>query len=363
MTNNKDDIKYIKRCFELARKGEGKVSPNPLVGAVIVKEGKVVSEGWHEKYGAPHAEAMSISKSNVPLKNAVLYCNLEPCCHKNKQTPPCTPLIISSGIKRVVISNYDPNPFVSGKGINELKKAGIEVTTGVLEKEGNYLNRFFFKKIITNLPYVTIKIAQSLDGKITSQLNKQTQITGKKSAEFVHQQRAVYDAILIGANTIKIDNPALDVRFEKGRNPIRIILDSNLISPIESKVFTANDKEKTWLVTSENSNKTRISHFKKKEIEIIELNTDKKGNFNIESLLSYLSSRKINSVLVEGGAEIFSNFISSGLFDDIIVLQAPVFFGTGLNSVELNKQVELEIKSIEKLGKDLKIVLNKKLSE
>src|SRR5690554_2298306 len=141
MTNNKDDIKYIKRCFELARKGEGKVSPNPLVGAVIVKNGKVVSEGWHEKYGAPHAEAMAISESKVDLKGTVLYCNLEPCCHTNKQTPPCTPLIIKSGIKRVVISNIDPNPFVSGKGIDELKKAGIEVITGILEEEGKYLNR------------------------------------------------------------------------------------------------------------------------------------------------------------------------------------------------------------------------------
>lgn len=364
MTYREKDTEYIKRCFELAERGKGKVSPNPLVGSVIVKGGKVISEGWHKEYGGLHAEANAVKDATADLDGATLYCNLEPCCHTNKQTPPCTPLIINSGIKRIVISNIDPEPSVAGKGVSELKNEGIEVTTGILEKEGKYLNRFYFKRVIANHPYVTIKIAQSLDGKITSQLNKKTQITGKKAVEFVHQQRAVYDAILVGANTVRIDNPRLDVRFVKGRNPLRIILDSDFISPSDAAVFNNRDQDKTWLITGKNSNKNKISELRKKGVKIVNLPFDESGIINIDTLLEYLGSEKINSLFVEGGANVFSNFISSGLFDDIFLLQAPVLFGKGLdsNSVKSDDLVELELDSVEKLGNDIKVIMHNKNS-
>ena len=253
-----NDQKFIKECFKLAAKGKGYASPNPLVGAVLVKNGKIIGKGYHKNYGEAHAEVNAIKNSKVNVTGSTLYCNLEPCCHKDKQTPPCVPLIIKKKIKRVVISNLDPNKAVNGKGVRQLQAAGIEVTTGVLEKDGSELNKFYFKNIKEKLPYVTLKVAQSIDGKISISKKEQIWLTGKKSVNYVHKLRSEYDAVLVGAGTIKSDNPLLTVRKVKGRDPLRVIIDGKLSIPISSRVIECQVPQKTIIITSNGASERKI---------------------------------------------------------------------------------------------------------
>lgn len=327
---NKIDEKYIKLCFELAKKGEGFASPNPLVGCVIVKEDRIISTGYHERYGSFHAERNAILNSPEVLQGATLYCNLEPCMHTNKQTPPCAPLIISSGIKRVVISNIDVNPSVKGKGIQQLKEAGVDVVTGVLEDEGKELNKFFFKTQNCGIPYIALKIATSSDGMITEEVGKQTWLTGKEAKKYVHTLRSIYDAVLIGANTANIDNPLLTVREAVGRNPKRIIIDGKLSSKLESEIF--NDPEaETFVFCSDKAEPFRKNSFLEKNITLIEVETDNEMQIKIIDILSKLVPLKINSVLVEGGRNIFNQFFNNGLFDELMHLQSQIHLGKGLS--------------------------------
>ncbi len=267
-----NDSDYIKQCFELAKKGAGLVSPNPLVGAVLVKSGQIIGRGFHKKYGGNHAEVNAIKNSKEDIAGSTLYCNLEPCCHTNKQTPPCVPLIIQKKIKRVVICNLDPNKEVKGKGVEQLRKAGIEVITSILENEGKELNKFYFKYVNEKLPYVTLKIAQSIDGKIGISKKIQTWLTGKKSIKYVHKLRSEYDAVLVGAGTIKSDNPLLTVREVSGRNPIRIIVDGKLsISQLNQKYLNSKDPEKTWIFTSILSDEKKSKRLSQKGIKIFNI--------------------------------------------------------------------------------------------
>ncbi|MFA7288124.1 MAG: bifunctional diaminohydroxyphosphoribosylaminopyrimidine deaminase/5-amino-6-(5-phosphoribosylamino)uracil reductase RibD [Melioribacteraceae bacterium] len=336
--------KYIKECFRLANLGAGYVSPNPLVGAVIVKDDKIISTGYHEKYGCPHAEANAIKNAKESVEGTTLYCNLEPCSHTDKQTPPCAPLIVKSGIKKVVISNLDPNPKVSSNGVKILRDAGVEVITGIRENEGAELNKFFFKYITQQLPYVTIKIAQSIDG-IIAVNNSKTSITGEESREYVHSLRSKYDAVLVGANTIKIDNPQLNVRSVKGRNPIRIILDMNFSIPRDSFVITSSDKQPTWVYTNSASLPPVV--------KVIQGETD------ISSILKNLGREKITSLLIEGGSNIFSQFIDSEMYDELILLIAPKILGAGLPSFISEKTHKLKLITSERLGEDIKLVYRK----
>ena len=346
--------KYIKRCFELAKKGKGYVSPNPLVGSVIVKNGQIISEGWHKKFGEPHAEANAINNANQDLIGGTLYCNLEPCCHTKKKTPPCVPKIIEAGIKRVVISNYDPNPEVAGKGLQQLKDAGIEVEAGILEDEGNEINKFFFKYIITGMPYVTLKIAQSIDGKISAKKGEQTWLTGDESAKYVHSLRAEYDSVLIGAATAKIDNPHLNVRHVKGRNPKKIIIDGNFSTETNLNVY--NSKDETILFTSIARYYQKKEELSRKNVKIVEFESDNNGYINVDKMLITLGEEKITSILVEGGAEIFSTFFNKNLWDEMIILQAPILIGNGISSIKSLEKRELKLFSLEKLGIDAKYI-------
>ncbi len=353
---NTDEL-YMIRCFEIAMNGAGHVSPNPMVGAVIVKNNQVISTGYHSKYGEVHAEVNAIKNSKENVNGSVLYCNLEPCIHLNKQTPPCVPSIISSGIKKVVISNIDPNPFVSGKGIQELISNSIEVITGVLEEEGKELNKFFFKYIKTGLPYVTLKIASSSDGNISRSRNEQTWLTSHDSQIFVHQKRSIYDAILIGANTVNVDNPELTVREIKGRNPVRIILDGNFSSSINSKLF--NDKKsRTIIIGSSIANEKKKNEFRDLGIEVIEIEPENESKLNLMSIMEKISELKIASLLVEGGGEVFTQFINNNLADEIFLLEAPIKLESGykMPSFEYANYV---LKQKEKIGKDLLSVYKK----
>ena len=351
-----EDQKYLRQCLEIASKSAGSVSPNPLVGAIIVKNNKIISQEYHSKFGELHAEAKAIANANEDLKGATLYCNLEPCCHTNKKTPPCVPKIIESGISKVVVSNVDPNPYVAGNGIKQLREAGIEVVFGGFEKEGKELNKFFFKYIQTGLPYITIKIAQSIDSKISASEGIQTWLTGEESQKFVHSQRAIYDAVLVGSNTVKVDNPHLTVRLTEGRNPKRIIIDSKLISPEESKVVNDSHRESTMIFTKTNSNIEKISLLKEKGVKVFELEPNGDGKLKLLEILKTLGNEMISSLFVEGGAKTFKKFVENNLFDEIIILKAPILLCSGVDSEVKVENLNLDLVSEEMLGEDTKYV-------
>ena len=250
MTNKKtmsDEI-FMKKALTLAARGRGRTSPNPMVGAVIVKSGKIIASDYHKKAGGPHAEILVLKTAGKRAKGATLYVSLEPCCHTDKKTPPCTRAIIRSGIKKVVAAMIDPNPKVSGMGLKELRKAGIETVSGIMEKEALKLNEAFIKHITAKEPFVILKIAQSLDGKIATAKGESRWITGEKAREYVHRLRNEVDAILVGIGTVKKDNPSLDCRIKGGRNPYRIIVDSRLDISLNAKVLKHRDN-KTIIAT------------------------------------------------------------------------------------------------------------------
>jgi diaminohydroxyphosphoribosylaminopyrimidine deaminase / 5-amino-6-(5-phosphoribosylamino)uracil reductase len=358
---NKDE-KYLRNCITLAKKGKGFVSPNPLVGAVLEKKGKVIGKGYHRKYGLDHAEVEAINNAQENVSGSTLYCNLEPCCHTDKQTPPCVPLIIQKKIKRVVISNLDPNIAVNGKGVRQLRDAGIEVQTSVLENEGKELNKFYFKYVEEKLPYITLKIAQSIDGKISLAKNKQTWLTGNESRKYAHKLRSEYDAVLVGAGTIKTDNPLLNVRAVKGRNPIKIIVDGKWSSPIKSKIFHSDHAHNTWIYASTKADKKKLQKFEDLGIRIFTAKKTRNGQLNIKNILQTLAQNKITSVLVEGGANIFTQFLDAELYDEIIILQAPIVLGKGISSFNLSKMKKLRLLKSELLGNDIKLIYGKKLA-
>ena len=358
-----NDLKFLKECFKLAEKGKGYVSPNPLVGAVLVKNGKIIGKGYHKKYGSSHAEVNAIKNSRVDVSGSTLYCNLEPCCHKNKQTPPCVPLIIQKKMKRIVICNIDPNKKVNGKGIRQLLAAGVEVKTGILEKEGGELNKFYFKYVKENLPYITLKIAQSIDGKISLSKKEQIWLTGEKSIEFVHKLRSEYDAVLVGAGTIKTDNPLLTVRKVKGRNPIKVIIDGKLSIPVNSNVIECPDPQKTIIITSDTSSERKIKQLSAKGIKLFKLKVASNNQISLKSVMRLLARQKITSVLVEGGSEIFTKFLEKNLFDEIIVLLTPKILGKGIGAFNLKKLKRIKLSETEKIGEDIKFVYRKNLSD
>ena len=323
------DIKYMRMALSLAKKGAGSVSPNPLVGAILVKNDKLISNGYHARFGGPHAEINAIQGAVEPVRGATLYCTLEPCSHTKKKTPPCAQRIIKEGIKRVVIGSIDPNPKVSGKSIRMLRAAGIEAKSGILSAECDELNRFFFKYITRGVPYITVKIAQTIDGKISREPGRQIWITGKKSQRLVHKWRSEFDAVLVGAGTIRTDNPQLTVREIRGRNPFRIVLTNSLDLPPESLIFSLKDSEKTIIYTGVETTTPGYTKIKPIGIDVVYI---KKGPDQLKHILSDLAKRKIASVLVEGGQNVFSQFITSDLVDELQVFIAPKLFGHGVAS-------------------------------
>ena len=361
-----NDETYIQLAIELAKRGSGFVSPNPLVGCVITKNNKIIGAGYHQKYGENHAEVNAINSAVESLEDTTLYVNLEPCSHYG-HTPPCVDKIIESKIKRVVIGTLDVNPLVSGNGVRKLKKAGIEVKVGVLEKECTELNKFFFKYITKKIPYVTLKIAQTLDGKIADESNYSQWISSSESRKLVHSLRSNYDAVLIGSRTASIDNPLLTVRLTEGRNPWRVVLDSNLKLRTDLRLFKQNADGKTILVTSKESisKKNKIKKLSDLGVRIIFVKKNGNGKLNLKNVLKELAILEISSVLVEGGSEIFSSFVRQNLFDDIMVFISPKILGNGVSAFgsikinDLNKTYRLKIKNSEIIGEDLFLELTK----
>ncbi|MBI1807279.1 MAG: bifunctional diaminohydroxyphosphoribosylaminopyrimidine deaminase/5-amino-6-(5-phosphoribosylamino)uracil reductase RibD [Ignavibacteria bacterium] len=326
------DAVFMMECLTLAEKGRGNVSPNPLVGAILTQRKKIIGRGYHNRFGGPHAEVSALRSSTVSTRGATLYVNLEPCNIYGK-TPPCTDLIISSGISRVVVGMKDPNPLVAGKGIRQLRRSGISVDVGVLSKECEKLNEAFTKYIVTGSPFVTLKVAQTLDGKIANVRGNSHWITNPASRTLVHRLRATSDAVLVGAGTVAQDNPLLTVRDVRGRNPVRVILDGQLSIDPHAKV-AAPSHVRTIVITSTHGAKKhqkKMKTLKKNGAEIVVLPGQVNGSLPLKKVLKLLGSRGIASLLVEGGARTFSAFLDARLVDKVIVFIAPKILGEGLS--------------------------------
>jgi diaminohydroxyphosphoribosylaminopyrimidine deaminase/5-amino-6-(5-phosphoribosylamino)uracil reductase len=364
------DIFFIKRALNLAAHAEGKTSPNPMVGAVLVKGDKIIAEDFHKKAGEPHAEALAIEKAKKDAKGSTLYVTLEPCCHLDKRTPPCTKAIIEAGIKKVVVAMRDPNPKVSGSGISELKRHGIEVVEGVCEEEAKRLNEAYIKFITTGMPFVILKAAMTLDGKIATPEGESKWITGEKARKVVHRMRGSVDAILTAVGTVKKDNPELTVRIGKKvlKQPKRIIIDPTLDVPINYKIFDIPPE--TIVVTKKEKKKDKEQKKKelfKKGIKIIEY---EKQRLDLKWFMKLLGNMGIISVMIEGGASLNSYAFNDGIVDKVVFFIAPKIIG-GKDSIPVvggNFYKKIDdaylIKDIRlrRIGEDIMVIgyLNKK---
>ena len=352
----------MRMALQLAEKARGRTSPNPMVGAVVVKSDRVISRGYHRKAGEPHAEAIALKQAGKAAKGATLYVTLEPCSHTNKRTPPCTPFVVQSGVKRVVIAMIDPNPRVSGGGIKTLRKSGIEVVTGVLEKEAKKLNEAFIKYITTGVPFVTLKIAQTLDGKIATSSGESKWITGEKAREEGHRLRDANDAILVGINTVLKDNPSLTTRIPRGRDPIRIVVDTKLRTPLKAKVITQKSSAKTYIATLDTMPKDKLVKLLDAGVEIL-LAKGSKGHVDLKSLMKMLGGFGVTSVLIEGGAEVHASAIKSRIVDKIVMFIAPMLMTGkdslcsigGVSPTRLSQAVRLRDVTTRMAGDDLMI--------
>ncbi|MFJ7934700.1 bifunctional diaminohydroxyphosphoribosylaminopyrimidine deaminase/5-amino-6-(5-phosphoribosylamino)uracil reductase RibD [Sporosarcina sp. NPDC096371] len=319
-----DPYDYMRLALNLARSAEGQTSPNPLVGAVCVKNGQIIGTGAHLKAGTPHAEVHALRMAGSEADGADLYVTLEPCAHTGK-TPPCTDLIISSGIRRVFVASIDPNPAVNGTGIGLLKAAGIEVITGILQEEAEQLNRAFFHFIQYGKPYVTLKAAATLDGRLSTQTGDSKWITSDAARTDVHHLRHTHDAILVGIQTVLHDNPFLTTRLPHGgKNPIRIILDRHLRTPPIANVVTDGAVE--TIIFTLDSPKSRNAFF---EHPFVSIERISESESFLDEVLKRLANKGIMTLFVEGGSQIHSSFINAGLADELYMYMAPKLIGNG----------------------------------
>jgi len=371
------DMKYMRRALELAERGTGKTNPNPLVGAVIVKNGCVIGEGWHEFCGGPHAEVNAIrnaeacleANAHEDLKGAVIYVNLEPCCHFGK-TPPCTELLIKRGINRVVIGTLDPNPLVAGKGARRLREAGMEVEVGMLDEECRKLNEVFFHFMQKQRPFVVLKAAISLDGKISAPSGESRWITEEAARRDVQELRNRYAAIMVGVGTVIMDDPELTCRMERGRNPRRIILDSSLRIPPDSRVLKNQEENPTLIVSTESALPEKARRLEDMGAELLYCRT-RNRQVDFADLMEKLRNRGIDSVLLEGGATVNDSAIAQGFVDKIVLYVAPKIIGGeksktfvgGRGIQRLDQAYPMHIECVERIGQDMKITVYPKREE
>lgn len=327
----------MSRAIELARRGEGFVNPNPLVGAVIVKDGRIIGEGWHERYGGLHAERNAIKNLKESAEGADIYVTLEPCCHHGKQ-PPCTEAVVEAGIKNVYVGSYDPNPLVSGRGIEYLREHGINVIENVLREECDALNDIFFHYITTKMPYVIMKAAMSVDGRTASHTGDSKWISNELSREDAHRTRRRCAAIMCGINTVLADDPILNCRTENPSDPVRVICDSHLRIPLNSRIIQTAHRIPTIIAT--------VSHDEERLKALADAGartviTDGE-RVNLIQLARELGRLKIDSVLAEGGAELHASLLEAGLVDELnIYIASKIIGGRGAKPVVGGRGVEL----------------------
>ncbi len=339
-------------ALELAKKGKGCVSPNPMVGCVIVKRGRIVGQGYHKKYGEEHAEVNALRIAGKKSNNATMYVTLEPCSHWGK-TSPCTEKIVEAGIREVIVAMEDPNPLVDG--YKELKFRGLKTRIGILKEDAVKLNEAYIKYMKSKRPFVILKVAMSIDGNIATSTGDSKYITSKEARKYVHQIRNDVDAVMVGINTIIRDNPILDSRLIKGKNPIKIIVDSSLKMPEKAKVL--DDPSKVILATTNSAPKSKIEKFQQKGVRIIIVKA-KKGMVDLDELMKELAKSEIGSIMIEGGAQLSGNALMDKIVDKMLVFTAPKIIGNGLPPIKnlgikkVNKALELKNISTSRIGRD-----------
>ncbi|MCD7033304.1 bifunctional diaminohydroxyphosphoribosylaminopyrimidine deaminase/5-amino-6-(5-phosphoribosylamino)uracil reductase RibD [Metabacillus sp. GX 13764] len=354
-----NDEEYMKQALALAEHGRGQTAPNPMVGAMVVKDGEVAGIGAHLKAGTPHAEVHAIRMAGEKAKGSTVYVTLEPCSHYGR-TPPCADLLIQSRIKKAVIATVDPNPEVAGRGIQKLKNAGIEVTVGILEEEAKELNAFFFHFIKTKTPYVTLKSAASMDGKTAASSGDSKWITGEAAREDVHRLRELHDAILCGVDTVIHDDPSLTCRIPGAkRQPVRIILDTHCRIPKNAKVLT-DEESRTWIVAGSKADSRKINGLIESGAEVLQMDQE---DIRIPDLLKLLGEKGITSLLVEGGSTVMGSFIEARAFKRMILYMAPKLIigrdalpiAGGVGPQTMKEAGSLVFKDVSMIGNDLRI--------
>lgn len=350
--------KYMLRAIELAKKGIGKVNPNPLVGAVIVKDDRIIGEGFHARYGELHAERHAFANLTESAEGAVMYVTLEPCCHYGKQ-PPCTQAIIEHGIRKVYVGSDDPNELVAGKGIQMLRDAGIEVVTQFMKAECDAINPVFFHYITEKTPYVVMKYAMTLDGKIACDTGRSKWVTGEEARRHVQETRNALTGIMVGVQTVLNDNPSLTCRIEGGRNPVRIVCDSKLrISPESNLVKTAQKIPTIVATVSEDAKKSAV--LEEAGVRIF-VTKEKDGRVDLQDLMRRLGEEKIDSILLEGGGTLNQSALAEGIVNHVQAYIAPKIFGgsgrytpvSGIGAEEPSQAYFLKKTSMRQIGEDI----------
>lgn len=353
-----EDRKYMARALELALRGLGHTRPNPMVGAVVARDGCIIGEGWHEQFGGPHAEVNAFAHCSEDPEGATLYVSLEPCAHYGK-TPPCVDLVIAKKVARVVIAMEDPNPLVAGKSIRKLKEAGISVTVGVLEEKARKLNEVFLKYITARKPFVLYKAAMSLDGKTACYTGESQWISGEASREEVHMLRGCYAGIMVGAGTILADNPRLTARTKGFADPVRIIVDGKLSVPPVAKVF--REEGRVIIITTSASGEGRRKDFEDMGAEIILADSEENGKVDLSAAMTGLYLKGIDGILLEGGAELAASAFEAGIVDKVRIYVSPMIIGGkeapglvgGQGAASIPEAVKLKNVSTEMSGEDL----------
>jgi len=322
--SSRQHARWMRRALRLAARGRGWVSPNPMVGAVIVKGGRVVAEGYHRRVGGPHAEGLALGVARGVARGATLYVNLEPCCHHG-HTPPCTEALIAAGLARVVAACVDPDPRAQGRGVRQLREAGIEVEVGLLEAEARRLNEAYFKRLGTGFPFVSLKAAMSLDGKIATAAGESRWITGEKARAWGHRLRASHDVVLTGVATVLADDPELTVRLVRGRTPLRVVVDSKARTPARARLLTADDRPPVVAVT-EQAPGARRRRLEQAGASMWVM-PSREGRVDLEALMKRLVAAGSQSVLLEGGGRLAASALAAGLVDRVYFLIAPMLIG------------------------------------
>lgn len=356
-----NDIAYMSRALELAKRGEGYVSPNPMVGAVIVKNGRIIGEGWHERIGGLHAERNAFKHCIEDCTGATIYVTLEPCCHWGR-TPPCTDAIIEHKIARVVVGCLDPNPLVAGKGLQILKNAGITCVSGVLEQECLALNEVFFHYITTKTPFVVMKYAMTLDGKIASVTGDAKWVTGEAARHHVHHTRKRLSAIMVGIGTVLADDPMLNCRIESGVDPIRLICDSHLRIPLDSQIVRTAKDIPTWVFCAE-ADASRRNALESAGVRVVLMPDETKTHVDLPAMMNCLGKEQIDSILLEGGGILNGEMLRLGLVHHVQAYIAPKLVGGAQASGPVNgagiprmaDALQLEHITVTQLGEDILI--------
>lgn len=356
------DTQYMRMALRLAVRARGMTSPNPMVGAVIVRNSRLIGRGFHKSAGLPHAEIDALMNVGSKAKGSTLYVNLEPCCHTIKRTPPCVKEIIERGVKRVVVAMEDPNPHVSGRGFSALERAGVKVTTGILRDDAERLNEAYIKYITTGRPFVILKVASSLDGKVATATGESRWISGEKARDYVHRLRSTVDAIMVGIGTILSDNPLLTARPKTGKvkNPIRIVVDSRLKIPDMAKVLSSDPSVPTIIATTEQAPIDRVKELEEFGAKVLVLDS-KDDRVDLGALMKRLGEIEIISLLIEGGPEVSASALREGVVDKVIFIIAPKIIGgdTSKGSIggegikSLKDSIPVKDIKIKRIGEDM----------